>query len=89
MKKSTKTLIATAMVALTFGFFTLQSASDMICGNVEALTDVEVSTQKLKAFPYDSSSKVRRPYGSSNTLCNIVRASSVQNGTCLEIVVRP
>ena len=89
MKKSTKSFIAVAMVALTCGFFAFQSSSEMVSGNVEALTEAEVSFGKLKAFTPDGSSTVKRPTGNSTDLCNIIKANTVQTGTCLEIVVRP
>ena len=39
MKKITKIITATTIAAFTCGFFALNSSSDVMLGNIEALTD--------------------------------------------------
>lgn len=78
------------MVALTCGFFALQSSSEIVCGNVEALTEVEVSFEKVVAYTPDATSRKARATGNSTQLCNIIPASTVKTGTyCLGIVSKP
>ena len=91
MKKS---FIAIAMVALTCGFFALQSSNEIVSSNIEALSSNEGNgCDYYTAYKgvNNSNYTTRRMRGSNEnpSFCTYAPCYSYTDGTCWEIVVRP
>ena len=94
MKKITKIITATTIAAFTCGFFALNSSSDVMLGNIEALTDgdckvtIEDTNCALYASWSDAADIVRLPTDWCGWEDHTQRPD-YNVPTCKEIVVRP
>lgn len=95
MKKSTKSFVAVAMVALTCGFFALESSNEIVRGNIDALTSGENNNTIEWYNAYkginNTNYPTKRMRGSNEnpSFCNYAPCLSTPDGTCGEVVCRP
>ena len=94
MKKITKIITATTIAAFTCGFFALNSSSDVMLGNIEALTDgdCKVTIEDTQCAYYASWSDASDIVRQATEWCgweNHTQRPDYNVPTCKEIVVRP
>ena len=94
MKKITKIITATTIAAFTCGFFALNSSSDVMLGNIEALTDgdCKVTIEDTDCAYITSWSEMGYIIRQETGWCGWSETAFKPDydvPTCKEIVVRP